>query len=84
MIEIFECLIGHEFDVCTLSIHLLEFNCEDILKFDNLEEILESGKMIVATNDKGFSIHISFIVTSETKGVNILDRTIYITDIVDL
>ena len=83
MIEIFECLIGHEFDISTFSIHLLEFNCEDILKFDNLEEVLKSGRMIVATN-KGFSIFITFIVTSQTKGVNILDRTIYITDIVDL
>ena len=82
MIEDFKFLIGHEFDVYTLSIELLELGCEDILFLGNLEYILDSGRMIVATDEDGDdSIRISFDVIKEDADVT--DTTIYIKDITE-
>lgn len=82
MVEDFKFLIGHEIDVYTLSIELLEFGCEDILFLGNLEYILDSGEMIVATDEEGEdNIRISFDVITEDADVT--DTTIYIKDITE-
>ena len=66
MIEDFKFLIGIEIDVYTLSSELLALGCEDILFLGNLEYILDSGRMIVATDEDGESnIKISFDVIKE-------------------
>lgn len=83
MIEDFKFLIGIEIDVYTLSIELLELGCEDILFLGNLEYILDSGRMIVATDEDGESnIKISFDVIKED-GDDFTDTTIYIKDIIE-
>lgn len=82
MIEDFKFLIGIEIDVYTLSIELLELGCEDILFLGNLEYILDSGRMIVATDESGDNnIRISFDVIRED--VDVTDTTIYIKDITE-
>lgn len=82
MIEDFKFLIGIEIDVYTLSIELLEFGCEDILFLGNLEYILDSGEMIVATDEFGENnIRISFDVIKEDADVT--DTTIYIKNITE-
>ena len=82
MIEDFKFLIGIEIDVYTLSIELLELGCEDILFLGNLEYILDSGKMIVATDESGDNnIRISFDVIRED--VDVADTVIYIKDITE-
>lgn len=80
MIEDFKFLVGHEIEVYTLSIELLELGCEDILFLGNLKRILDSGEMIVATDKSGDNnIRISFDVTREDADVT--DTTIYIKNI---
>ena len=82
MIEDFKFLIGIEIDVYTLSIELLELGCEDILFLGNLEYILDSGRMIVETDESGDnSIRISFDVIRED--IDITDTVIYIKDITE-
>lgn len=83
MIEDFKFLVGHEIDIYTLSYELLEFGCEDILFLGNLEYILDSGEMIVATDESGENnIRISFDVTTEAIGdIDIEYTVIYIKDI---
>ena len=82
MIEDFKFLIGIEIDVYTLSSELLALGCEDILFLGNLEYILDSGRMIVATDEDGDdSIRISFDVIKEDADVT--DTTIYIKDITE-
>ena len=85
MIEDFKFLIGHEIEVYTLSIELLELGCEDILFLGNLEYILDSGEMIVATDESGDNnIRILFDVTTEAiGGIDITDTVIYIKDITE-
>lgn len=80
MIEDFKFLVGHEIEVYTLSIELLELGCEDILFLGNLKRILDSGEMIVATDKSGDNnIRISFDVIREDADVT--DTTIYIKNI---
>lgn len=80
MIEDFKFLIGIEIEVYTLSSELLALGCEDILFLGNLEYILDSGEMIVATDEDGDNnIRISFDVIREDTDVT--DTTIYIKDI---
>lgn len=82
MIEDFKFLIGIEIDVYTLSSELLALGCEDILFLGNLEYILDSGRMIVATDEEGeFNIKISFDVIRED--IDVTDTTIYIKDITE-
>ncbi|MGM9543449.1 MAG: hypothetical protein ACI3T9_00550 [Romboutsia timonensis] len=82
MIKDFKFLIGIEIDVYALSIELLEFGCEDILFLGNLEYILDSGEMIVATDEEGeFNIKISFDVIKEED--DFTDTIIYIKDITE-
>ena len=82
MIEDFKFLIGIEIDVYTLSIELLELGCEDILFLGNLEYILDSGRMIVETDESGDNnIRISFDVIRED--VDVTDTVIYIKDITE-
>ena len=51
--EKFKKLIGQEMSVLELSNELQKLNCEDVGYFGNMSEILESGSMIVATNEDG-------------------------------
>ena len=82
MIEDFKFLIGIEIDVYTLSIELLELGCEDILFLGNLEYILDSGRMIVETDESGDNnIRISFDIIRED--VDVTDTVIYIKDITE-
>lgn len=82
MIEDFKFLIGIEIEVYTLSSELLALGCEDILFLGNLEYILDSGEMIVATDKDGDNnIRISFDVIREDTDVT--DTTIYIKDITE-
>ena len=82
MIEDFKFLIGHEIEIYTLSIELLELGCEDILFLGNLEYILDSGEMIVETDESGDNnIRISFDVIRED--VDVTDTVIYIKDITE-
>ena len=82
MIEDFKFLVGHEIDVYTLSIELLELGCEDILFLGNLEYILDSGRMIVETDESGDNnIRISFDIIRED--VDVTDTVIYIKDITE-
>lgn len=83
MIEDFKFLIGIEIDVYTLSSELLALGCEDILFLGNLEYILYSGEMIVATDEEGeFNIRISFDVIREDED-DFTDTTIYIKDVTE-
>lgn len=80
MIEDFKFLVGHEIDIYTLSSELIALGCEDILFLGNLEYILDSGEMIVATDESGDNnIRISFDVIREDADVT--DTTIYIKNI---
>ena len=82
MIEDFKFLIGIEIDVYTLSSELIALGCEDILFLGNLEYILDSGRMIVETDESGDnSIRISFDVIRED--VDVTDTVIYIKDITE-
>ena len=82
MIEDFKFLIGIEIEVYTLSSELIALGCEDILFLGNLEYILDSGEMIVATDESGDNnIRISFDVIRED--VDVTDTVIYIKDITE-
>ena len=82
MIEDFKFLVGHEIDVYTLSSELIALGCEDILFLGNLEYILDSGRMIVETDESGDNnIRISFDVIRED--VDVTDTVIYIKDITE-
>ena len=82
MIEDFKFLIGIEIEVYTLSSELIALGCEDILFLGNLEYILDSGRMIVATDESGDNnIRISFDVIRED--VDVTDTVIYIKDITE-
>lgn len=82
MIEDFKFLIGHEIEVYTLSNELIALGCEDILFLGNLEYILDSGEMIVETDESGDNgIQILFDVIKED--VDITDTVIYIKDITE-
>lgn len=62
----FDYLINNEFDVLTLSNELVNLGCEEIFCFGNLEEILTSGVMVVATDECGENhIKISFNIKYE-------------------
>ena len=82
MIEDFKFLVGIEIEVYTLSSELIALGCEDILFLGNLEYILDSGEMIVATDESGDNnIRISFDVIRED--VDVTDTVIYIKDITE-
>lgn len=53
MKEYFKTLIGFNGNIIDLSNELQEIGCEDICYFGNMQEILESKSMIVATDECG-------------------------------
>ena len=72
----FKHLINNEFDMLTLSNELVNLGCEDIFYFGNLEEILTSGVMIVATDESGEN-HIE--ITFDIKYENGIDEDLFST-----
>jgi len=53
MREEFLTLIGFNGNILDLSNELQDMGCEDICYFGNMEEILDSESIIVATNETG-------------------------------
>ena len=76
-------LIGGEFSILELSNKLQGLGCEDIYYFENWEEILKDGNVIVATDEHGEEhIKIDFeIVYSSGEDETIHATCIWITDI---
>lgn len=63
-LAIFKELIGIEFDLLDLSNKLVSLGCEDIYQFGNMQEVLDSGVMIIAVDEYGENhIRIDFKVT---------------------
>lgn len=62
--EKFKYLINQEFVIDQLSRELISLGCEDIWMFDNWDEIIDSGVVIVAIDECGDNhIRIEFDVT---------------------
>lgn len=74
MIELFDCLIGTEFDLYSFADTLLFLGCNNILEYDNIKEILKTGKILVTCRNS-FSVYILF---------SYIDGYIYVNDFVDL
>lgn len=49
----FEQLVGKELNLIELSNELEALGCEDICNFGNLEDLLDDGNMVVATDNNG-------------------------------
>lgn len=83
MREEFQTLIGFNGSVIDLSNELQSMDCEDICYFGNMEEILESGDMVVATDEYGDeNIQIFFDVTAKNREDEVSEATIvHITNI---
>lgn len=48
-----EVLELNEMNIMELSVDLVRFGCEDIAEFGNMSEILDTGNMVVTTDECG-------------------------------
>ena len=82
----FDFIIGQEYSIFGLSCELCRLGCEDIYDFGNLDEILISGEMIVATDECGENhIQISFDVKYLSEDdEDIFATIVYVKDIQEI
>lgn len=72
----FKELIGYEGSIIDLSNELQALGCEDICDFGNWEEILESGDVVVATDELGEEhIQIFFEVITRNANDEVIEAT---------
>lgn len=70
-------LVNFEGPIIELSNKLQALNCEDICEFGNWEEILESGSVIVATDEAGEEhIQIHFEVVESAGAEEVIEATV--------